>query len=347
MDCRKELSIIIPVYKTEKYLSKCLDSVLKAVDDRMEILIINDGSPDRSEEIIFQYMKENPDIFYYYKKENGGLSDVKNYGLSRATGNFVVFLDSDDYIEPEMYQDMLCIAHKEKADVVICDIFMDYEDGTPQRRVSCTSDVPGTLYYQILNTWLMPASWNKLIRKDLYEGLEFPKGMNNEDVCVTPISLARAGKISVVHKPYYHYFQRRGSIQNGQFNESRFVILDAVKLALERMQTESADKQQLLKDTLFYHQVLAIAMYPIRETEIMYAREKLLTAFMERVFELFPDFMESSSFMKLAKNRNPFIKFYKKISFKLLNEKKYHEVSRFWEICNWCFKLSRKVGLYQ
>ena len=80
MDCRKELSIIIPVYKTEKYLSKCLDSVLKAIDNRMEVLIINDGSPDHSEEIILRYIEENPNVFQYYKKQNGGLSDVKNYG---------------------------------------------------------------------------------------------------------------------------------------------------------------------------------------------------------------------------------------------------------------------------
>ena len=107
MDCRKELSIIIPVYKTEKYLSKCLDSVLKAIDNRMEVLIINDGSPDHSEEIILRYIEENPNVFQYYKKQNGGLSDVKNYGLTKAKGDFVIFLDSDDYIEPGIYRDML------------------------------------------------------------------------------------------------------------------------------------------------------------------------------------------------------------------------------------------------
>ncbi len=346
MDCRKELSIIIPVYKTEKYLSKCLDSVLKAIDNRMEVLIINDGSPDHSEEIILRYIEENPNVFQYYKKQNGGLSDVKNYGLTKAKGDFVIFLDSDDYIEPGIYRDMLSKAHQENSDVVVCDIFMDYEDGTPQKRVFCSSGESSSLYCQILDTWVMPASWNKLIRRNLYDGLEFPVGMNNEDVCVTPVILSRARKITIIRTPYYHYFQRNGSIQNGRFNESRFVILDAVKLALERIGTESAYNQQLLKDTLFYHQILAIAMYPIREIDNIYERERLLSAFMERVFELFPDFMESQSFLRLTKNRNPFMKFYGKISLKLLNEKKYHEVSRFWEIYNWCFKLLKRVGLH-
>lgn len=343
MGCRKELSIIIPVYKTEKYLPKCLNSVLKAVDSRMEVLIINDGSPDCSEEIILRYIQKKPDIFYYYKKENGGLSDVKNYGLSKAAGDFVVFLDSDDYIEPEMYQDMLRIAYEEKADVVICDIFMDYEDETPQKRVSCTSDAPGSLYYQIFDTWLMPASWNKLVRKDLYEGLEFPKGMNNEDVCVTPISLARADKISVVHKPYYHYLQRAGSIQNSGFSENRFVILDTSKLALERIRECPVEKQLILKDSLYLHQILNMAMYPIREQKNRKRREQLLTIFMERTFLLFPDFMGVRAFRTLIKSGKPVIRLYRRISLWLLEQRKYHLICNFWEVCNRGFSLKDRI----
>lgn len=343
MDYKKELSIIIPVYKTEKYLPKCLDSVLKAVDQDMEVLIINDGSPDNSEKIILQYIENNPGIFQYYKKENGGLSDVKNYGLSKATGDFVVFLDSDDYIDPNMYRDMLYTARKDESDVVVCDIFMDYEDGTPQKRVSCTSDIQGSLYCQLIDTWVMPASWNKIIRKTLYDSLEFPKGLNNEDVCVTPISLARAKKISVIHKPYYHYLQRTGSIQNSGFNESRFVILDTARLALERMKDISPEKQLALKDSLYLHQILGIAMYPIREQKDRQERERLLTLFMERTLELFPDFMETGAFRRLVRCGNPFIRLYRKISLSLLAQRKYHITCGFWGVCNIGFSLIDKL----
>ena len=288
-------------------------------------------------------MENNPGIFKYYKKENGGLSDVKNYGISKATGDFVVFLDSDDYIEPDMYRDMLCIAHKENSDIVVCDIFMDYEDGTPQKQVSCTSDIPGSLYCQLIDTWVMPASWNKIIRKSLYDSLEFPKGLNNEDVCVTPISLARANKISVIHKPYYHYLQRAGSIQNSGFDESRFVILDTTRLALERMKNFSSEKQLALKDSLYLHQILGIAMYPIREQKNKQERERLLTLFMERTLELFPDFMEARSFRRLVRCRNPFIRLYQKISLSLLAQRKYHIICKFWGVCNIGFSLVDKL----
>lgn len=347
MDYKKKLSIIIPVYKTEKYLTKCLDSVLDAVDQNTEVLVINDGSPDHSEEIILQYVKQYPNIFVYYKKENGGLSDVKNYGLERISGEYVIFLDSDDFIEPEMYREMLKVAEQEKADVVTCDIYMDYENGAPQGVVYCTSSIKSSIYHRVLDTWLMPASWNKLVKSELYKGLEFPKGLNNEDVCVTPVVLARAKKISVINKPFYHYLQRAGSIQNSAFSEKRFVILDTVKLALQRMSDMDEEKQRILKDTLYLHQVLAIAMYPIREIENIQERERMLTSFMERVFTLFPDFMEARSFKNLVRWGNPLMRTYRKKSLKLLGERKYAEVCRYWEKCNKMFNLARRLGFYK
>ena len=343
MDYNKKLSIIIPVYKTEKYLAKCLDSVLKATDDRMEVLIINDGSPDNSEKIILQYQEKYPNLFAYYKKENGGLSDVKNYGLKRVRGEFVIFLDSDDYVEPSIYKDMLKTAEDEQADVVICDAVMDYENGMESQRVSCTSDSKESLFCRILDTWLMPASWNKLVRTELYHGLEFPKGLNNEDVCVTPIVLSRAKKISVINTPYYHYVQRNGSIQNSQFSEKRFVILDTVKLAIERMKECDKQKQQDVKDTLYLHQILAIAMYPIREMEDKSERRRLLEIFMERIYQLFPDFMEARSFQALIKWGNPLMRWYRKRTLKLLEQRKYDEVCKFWDFCNIGFHGIKKI----
>lgn len=342
MDYKKKLSVIIPVYNTEKYLSKCLDSVVAAVDSDAEVLVINDGSPDHSEEIIEEYVKRFPRIFRYFKKENGGLSDVKNFGLARAEGEFVIFLDSDDFIEPEMYREMLKAAEQENAEVVTCDIYMDYEDGTPRQVVPCASKRGKTVFERILDTWLMPASWNKLVRRELYRGLDFPKGLNNEDVCVTPVVLARANKIKTLHKSYYHYLQRAGSIQNSEFSEKRFVILETVKLALERMKDQDIRKQQELKDTLFLHQVLAMAMYPIREVKDRQERERLLTIFMERVFEYFPDFMETKSFEELVKWGNPLMRIYRMISLRMLKKREYSKVCSFWSICNIGFDVARK-----
>lgn len=346
MDYNKKLSIIIPVYNTEKYLEKCLDSVVAAIDERMEVLVINDGSPDNSESIILKYVKRYPTLFFYYKKENGGLSDVKNYGLERAGGEFVIFLDSDDFIEPNMYRDMLRIAQDKQADVVVCDIYMDYEENIPRRVVSCQNDRRSTTYYKVLDTWMMPASWNKMVKRTLYEGLTFPKGLNNEDVCVTPVALARADHIAIIPKPYYHYLQRSGSIQNSEFNERRFVILDTVKLVLDRMKCENDVKQKQLKNTLYLHQVISMAMYPIREIDDFQERKRLLTLFMDRTFELFPDIMEAESLRELVHWGNILMRIYRRISLKLLEKRKYTEVCHFWSICNVGFHILQQKNKY-
>lgn len=344
MDCKK-LSVIIPVYGTEKYLKKCLESVLNAIDDNVEVIIINDGSPDNSEIIIEEYLARYPNVFQYYKKENGGLSDTKNYGLERCHGDFVIFLDSDDYIEPNMYTDMLQLAMKENADIVACDIFMDYEDGRAAEQVSCRNYGRTDVLYSILDTWLMPASWNKMIRRELYKGLVFPKGLNNEDVAVTPIVLAKARKIVFTEKPYYHYLQRKGSIQNSGFNEKRFVILDTVKLALDRMNDLSNDKRQMVINTLFLHQVLAMAMYPIREIKNLKERERLLTLYMDKIYDYFPNFMETPSFKELIQWGNKYVRAYRKKTLELLGEKKYHKVCLFWSVVNVGFAICKKLNI--
>lgn len=343
MDCNKKLSLIIPVYGTEKYLPKCLDSVIAAIDDRMEVIVINDGSPDNSEDIILKYQKKYPDIITYYKKENGGLSDVKNYGLARCKGEYVIFLDSDDFIEKEMYREMIKKAEEKDADIVICDVVMDYEDGSNSSLVPCVNNNREDLLYGVLDTWVMPASWNKLVKRELYFGLDFPKGLNNEDVCVTPILLAKAKHIEIINKPYYHYLQRQGSIQNSSFSEKRFVILDTVKLAVDRLETVNANKQQMVKNTLFLHQVLSMAMYPIREVKEFKERERLLRKYMERVYELFPDFMETPSFKELVRWGNPIIRMYRKISLKLLKKRKYHTTCEFWQLYNWGYAFYRRM----
>ena len=104
------LSIIVPVYNTEKYLAKCLDSIIQAlekVEIKTEVLVINDGSTDNSKIVIEKYKNEHPQLIAAYDKPNGGLSDVKNFGLDHAKGEFISFIDSDDFVDPEMFYDMM------------------------------------------------------------------------------------------------------------------------------------------------------------------------------------------------------------------------------------------------
>lgn len=333
----KVLSIIIPVFNTEKYLEKCLNSVIAAVDESMEVLIINDGSTDSSEEIIEKYLEKKPSILRYFKKTNGGLSDVKNYGLQRAKGNFIIFLDSDDYIEPEMYHEMLRVAQKNGSDIVVCDFRMVFEDQRPSYIVHCNNAGKETELEQVLDTWMMATSCNKIVKRELYADLEFPKGLRNEDVCVTPILLGRARKISIINKPFYNYLQRQGSIQNSGFDERRFVILDAAKIATNYAKELPEKKQILIKSSLYLHQILAMAMYPIREQPFK-IRYHLLKKYMTRVYQLFPDFMNIGAFDELITWDGIEMRLFRRISLWLLKHRLYRIASIFFSAANYILK---------
>lgn len=331
-----KLSVIIPVYNTSSFLRKCLESVVSAmnrVEESVEVLIINDGSTDHSSEIIAEYIEKYPQYFKSFDKPNGGLSDVKNYGLERASGEYVIFLDSDDYIEPDMYQDMLSTAKREQADVVVCDIKLVYDDETRNKVWPCAVKTREGNFAQVIDMSMMPASWNKIVKRELYKGLTFPVGKNNEDVAVTPIVLGRAKKISIIDKPYYNYYQRMGSIQNSEFNEKRFVILETAKLCDERVRELSREKQERIKGSVYLHQVLSLLFYPIREEKFA-RRYELLKKYMQTVNELFPNIWDNFEIKELVTWGNCFVRVYRKISVALLKKNQYLLICVFWSFVN-------------
>lgn len=341
-----KLSIIIPVYNMELYLVRCLDSVMAAVenlDETVEVLVINDGSTDNSEKIIEGYRKKYT-YMKLFNKKNGGLSDVKNYGLERAKGEYVIFLDSDDYVSPEIYSLMLEKIKEDNSDIVVCDIQLTYDE--VKKNTVCPCAVPSRkgIFAQVIDIPMMPASWNKVVRRELYEGLTFPVGKNNEDVAVTPILLARAKKISIVNFPLYKYYQRSGSIQNSTFNEKRFVILDTAQICVERLKKEpfEEEKKELIKGSVYLHQVLSLAMYPIRR-ERLKSRYRLLKKYMLRVEELFPDIWDNFEVKEFVHWDNLMVQVSRRISVYLLRKKKYFLTSLFWTPCNIFYDLAFKM----
>lgn len=255
------LSIIIPVYNVEKYLTKCLKSVFKNLPIKTEVIVINDGSPDNSEQIIQEFSKKHKEIVYI-KKENGGLSSVKNLGLKQAKGKYIIFLDSDDYISSNMYSTMLKKIIDKHADIVYCDVLMTYEDNSVKyiTMKNCSHD---DALMQILDGNLMAASWNKMVKKELYDNLSFPEGLNNEDVAVSPQLFLRANRIEYIQSPFYKYVQRSGSIQNSGFNEKRFVIFKTASICFESIKNYTYIEQEKVIGAIITHQILAILIYLI------------------------------------------------------------------------------------
>ena len=338
LGCKKvKLSIIIPIYNMEAYLKRCLDSVKAAVEklsDVVEVLLINDGSTDSSKKIALEYC-EVCEYMHLYNKTNGGLSDVKNYGLERASGEYIIFLDSDDYIDPRMYELMLTKAAEEKADVVVCDIQLTYDDTSKNTVFPCAIKSREGVFAQVIDMTMMPASWNKLVRRELYDGLTFPVGKNNEDVAVTPIILARAKKIAVVDEVLYMYYQRSGSIQNSSFNEKRFVILETARLCVDRIEAEHIDlkKAEQIKGSVYLHQVLSLALYPIRREKFS-VRYRMLKNYMPKVETLLPDIWENFEIREFVTWDTRWIQLSRRISMFLLKKKQYLCLSIFWTHCN-------------
>lgn len=208
-----KLSIIVPVYNVEKYLEKCLNSLVSQTldNDDYEIVIVNDGSPDNSQSIIDKFEAHYTNVVTL-KKENGGLSDARNYGLDRAKGKYVTFVDSDDYVDIHMYETMLKKAEQGDFDLVVCDFIEVYDN----HNVQCISRVKGDLLTSTDVRRAMvdfyPSAWNKIYKRELFDEVRFKTGVWFEDVeCIYRL-FPLIHSVGVVHEPFYYYIQRPGSI---------------------------------------------------------------------------------------------------------------------------------------
>lgn len=218
----KTLSVIVPVYRVEAYLAKCLDSILAQPVPDMEILVVDDGSPDDSYRIMEEYAARRPETVRIFRKENGGLSDARNFGLDRAQGEYIAFVDSDDYLAPGMYAAMLEKARQGDFDLVVCDLEFVF----PDHRFTVSSHIPQDLRrpeeLRAAMTRIYPAAWNKLFHRRLLEkGIRFQPGVWYEDVEFLYRLYPEISSIGAVHQPFYQYVQRPGAITS-VFDERLF-----------------------------------------------------------------------------------------------------------------------------
>ena len=222
-----KVSIVVPVYNVEKYLARCLDTLLDQTLNDIEIIAVNDGSTDNSRNILLEYSKKYEERFRFYDKENGGLSDARNYAVPLCKGEYVGFLDSDDYVELDMYDKMFTLAKQENADVVVCDYFIEY----PKRRKVMRAE-PTTKKEEILCT-MLAAAWNKIYRLEWLRdtGVVFPKGLVYEDTEFFSKLIPSINRIAYLQQPMVHYVQRSGSIANAQSEDKikqMFIIMDNI-----------------------------------------------------------------------------------------------------------------------
>ena len=221
------VSIIVPVYNTEQYLPKCLDSLVNQTLENLEIVIVNDGSPDNSQQIIDEYIYHYPNKIRAFTIENSGLGKARNFGISKARGKYLGFVDSDDFVRSDMFELMYSAAEKNNADCILSDYIGTWEDGKQEYVISVPGEQPDrfdilrySAKYGVVN------ACTKLIDRDLFEKVKFPQGFY-EDLATMPILLSYAKKIHYLREGLYYYRQRSGSITSVKSNDRR--LLDCYK----------------------------------------------------------------------------------------------------------------------
>ena len=203
------ISVIIPVYKVERYIRECLESVLSQDYGNLEVILIDDGSPDDSGKICDEYADKDSRVKVIHQK-NGGAAAAKNAGLRMATGEYLSFVDSDDTLEPGAYRYMLTLLQETGADIVQCAFRDVYVDRTEDRifREGRSEEDKISYLTRLPEDWTCSLLWNKLYKRSLYEGVFFEEGHRIDDEYFTYQGILMAEKIVVDDKIIYNYRRR-------------------------------------------------------------------------------------------------------------------------------------------
>lgn len=280
------VSIIVPVYNVENYLAKCLDSLVKQSLPDIEILVVNDGSKDNSEKIIEGYAQKYPEKIKAYTKENGGLSDARNFGIDRATGDYIGFVDSDDYVTETMFEEMLLLAEKHNAKMVISNIQKVDENGKVVQKLTQLPNMPEKITLENNFSVFSDISYfacNKLFKKELFNQKRFKKGVHFEDIQLIPQLLLECETIAQTQNFHYQYLERTDSITKTHTEKG----LDIIKAVSDVEQvfrgSPYSHKKEELKNFQIFEGVYSFLAYLafVKEEEIFYSMSDQLVLFMK------------------------------------------------------------------
>lgn len=226
-----KVSVIVPIYNSEKYLKKCIDSLVNQTLSDMEFILINDGSTDSSDEIIKSY---NDSRIKYFKRSNYGIGATRNFGIDHSSGEFIGFLDSDDYVKHDMFEKMYNECVSKNLDIVVCDHFILEHDKVDELKfidfgITSLNDSPNLL----LDINLAP--WNKLYKKSLFDNTTYyPEGIKYEDTPWVAKMMSRAKRIGKLNECLYYYIIHNNS-QTTVIDERVFDIFKITDLLFKEL----------------------------------------------------------------------------------------------------------------
>ena len=299
-----KVSVIVPVYNTEMYLNRCLDSLVNQSLKEIEILVINDCSTDNSKNILDEYEKKYQNIKVFHNKTNKGIGYNRNLGIKKASGEFIGFIDSDDWVEKNMFEKMYNKAKRDNLDLVICNYFrklmkedelIDIESDFNIKYFDNTSLEKSPNLLLDINT----APWNKLYKKELIENIKFPEDLKYEDAVFVMESLAEAKNIGMVEDKLNYYLVRSKS-ETTVMNEKVFDILTITKIIENNFKkTKYYDD---IKDFVEAYIITNLFRYTLQQK---YQEDKLLkNKFIDEVFNYLNDSFPNWKKNKIWKKRN-------------------------------------------
>lgn len=312
----KKISIIVPVYNTEKHLAKCLETLVNQTIDDIEILVINDGSTDNSDKIVKEFENKYPEKIKSFTKTNGGLSDARNYGIERATGEFIGFVDSDDYVDTDMFKTMYDIAKQENLDFVECDFcfkYPNYEKDDIGKQYKDFEDY--FVYGRVM-------ACNKIFKRNIIveNNILFPINLNYEDIEFFYKFILHIKKSKKIDKVFYYYNQREDSIINTQNskNEDIIRILDNVVNYYKRNNVYGIYISEL--EYLYTRLLLGSSFLRIIKIKDKKIKAKLLNKNYEELNKKFPKWKKNKLLKKYKTKKNLYYKTINKITYKIYSK---------------------------
>lgn len=258
-----KLSVIVPVYNTEKYLEHCVKSIMANQVD-LEIILVDDGSKDGSPILCDRLAEENTNIKVVHK-ENGGISTARNAGLKMATGEYIAFVDSDDYIDSTIYSDIIEMMNTNDYECVkfrnigVYDQNYAFEQKQSYKHTIMDREEALDWMFRVNNKNVSFSSCNIVVKKKVMEGLTFAEGINSEDVIMQYEIINKCEKFCLLDRIGYAYFQRRGSVSMSKFNDKSTYIYRVWEIVEEKNKDENR-REIIRKNVLYYKFVYLMLM---------------------------------------------------------------------------------------
>ena len=270
------ITVIVPCYNVEKYIDKCVQSLINQTYKNLEIILVDDCSTDNTWKIINKYSKNYENIKCMKNEKNSGAGYSRNIALKQAKNDYISFIDSDDYIENNYYESMMKQLKLEKSDLIVCDIFVKYDsvDGTNQRSIACEGKIEK---YNFIHNGLAASPCNKIFKKEDLLKYPFPEGIMNEDIATVMAIIINSKKISYNNEVYYNYIQRKSSVQNSSLNNSRLDIFKSLNILEKRVPINK--KNSKYWEAIIYNQIIMFLIYVIPKEQDKKKRKYFLKQF--------------------------------------------------------------------